>query len=93
VREGNVGRDEPFAAALPSDVRKASGFPINPTHFSEAMPRDSFGGVASKNRIGRRGKAEPFRTSGGKAANKVCTRKKPARPPDWAAPQKLAVRF
>ena len=37
-----------FETARPSDVRKASGFPVLGLVSSEAMPRDSFGGVASK---------------------------------------------
>jgi len=40
VREGKSGANQ---AALPSDVRKASGFPIAQTFvFSEAAPRESW---------------------------------------------------
>ena len=62
-----ISLGEPNSAALPLDVRKASGFPIGCgkiLHRGEAQPRR---GEKRKQEV-TCGKAEPYRTSGGKAA-------------------------
>jgi hypothetical protein len=57
-------------APLPPDVRKGFAFPTEESNMiSEATPRAcEIGGVASENKWSDAGKAEPFRTSSGKAA-------------------------
>ena len=53
-------------AAMPPDVRKAFGLPVNLVVKRGCAPNC---GLAQKRNQGLYGKAEPFRTSGGPAAD------------------------
>ncbi|HCX28742.1 MAG TPA: hypothetical protein DHU55_03070 [Blastocatellia bacterium] len=65
VRLG-LSRAEALGAALPPSVRKGSAFPAVGKEEHEAAPQA--GGIASKPQLSHLGKAEPYRTEGGKAA-------------------------
>jgi len=52
--------------ATPFDVRKACGFPLLLPNLFEATPRNPRHSLEKKERL--TGKAQPFRTSGGRAA-------------------------
>ena len=60
----------PGIAAVPPDVRKGCAFPVTIALYSEAVPQLAPGvrGAASSQILDlHNGKAEPFRTSAGKA--------------------------
>jgi hypothetical protein len=65
-RNGRMTMPQPFAALQP-DVRKGSAFPESVPDSCEATPRDSGDGGLASSLIGVDGKAQPFRTSGGRA--------------------------
>jgi len=60
-------------AAVPPSVRKASGFPWAESNLNRGyLPRRRTRQIASiEARVGLCGKAQPFRTDGGEAANSL----------------------
>jgi hypothetical protein len=65
-RNGRMTMLQPFAA-LPPDVRKGCAFPSTPIKLEAKPPSPLSRGVASQESGTLSGKAEPFRTSGGRA--------------------------